>query len=93
MNCTYLSPKRGRVGQQFHPYLKSGKNGCCKYCRVIPKDGVTTQHRVVVLDICIRNNMTPLKKSSYLNYAKSLQNDFIHMGLPNYLPGVLDFDQ
>lgn len=94
MNCTYLSKKnKGRVGQQFYPYLKSGKKGCCKNCRVIPKDGVTTQHRVVILDICIRNNLTPIEKSSYLNYTKPPQKDFIHVGLPNYLHGELDLDQ
>ena len=27
---------------------------CCKDCKVIPEESVTTQHRVVVLDICIK---------------------------------------
>ena len=27
---------------------------CCKDCKVIPRESVTTQYRVVVLDICIK---------------------------------------
>ena len=27
---------------------------CCKDCKVIPGESLTTQHRLVVLDICIK---------------------------------------
>lgn len=46
--------KQTNINQIYLILTQKLDSRCCNDCKVIPIESVTTQHRVVVLDICIR---------------------------------------